>query len=223
MDLAYILRAYTISNEEARLVDMVHVGKLQQRFVRLFEMVFGKFNCTYSVHQVLHLDLVRAKGPLTETSAFTFEALFGLIRRCFKPGTPNPIKQAFEKIYMKDLKSHCCKRGLSIVSRTKKQKAVRTNDSLFYTFTESVGYRFYQMVPACHPGGVGGPGHVHCYKIATMTDDNDTQDWSRVGVFFNGTREATVESVPKADIYGKAIEVGDYIMTVANGVLREAM
>ena len=59
---------------------------------------------TVNVHVFSHLTEFRKRSgrPLYETSLEPFECLYGVLRKCYRPGTLNTPEQAFEKIYMKE-------------------------------------------------------------------------------------------------------------------------
>ncbi len=57
---------------------------------------------TINIHVFQHLlESRRRTGPLQGTSTETFEALYSVLRRCYKAGTKNTPKQAFENHYMR--------------------------------------------------------------------------------------------------------------------------
>jgi uncharacterized protein YbcI len=50
--------------------------ELHKRIHKAWAKVFGKHNLGYNVHMFTHMELVRAKGVVTETSAFLAEASY---------------------------------------------------------------------------------------------------------------------------------------------------
>ena len=57
---------------------------------------------TINVHVFQHLlESRRRTGPLQRTSTESFEALYSVLRRCYRAGTKNTPKQAFENHYMR--------------------------------------------------------------------------------------------------------------------------
>ncbi len=57
---------------------------------------------TINLHTFSHLlESRRRSGPVHKTSTEAFESMYGVLRRCYRPGTRNTGKQAFENFYIK--------------------------------------------------------------------------------------------------------------------------
>ena len=85
------------------------LSDLHSLFYSSFQRGFCKFrqikawHPTINIHTFMHLEESRRRtGPLHKTSAEPFEALYAVLRRCYKPGTRNTNKQMFENFYMRD-------------------------------------------------------------------------------------------------------------------------
>lgn len=107
-----MLRSSVIPSEEFSTIEISDVHESCFQFYKLFELLFGKQNCSYNLHVFCsHLLEIRTHGPLTETSAFKFEAFYGEMRRSFVPGTISPMKQALQNIMLKrTLTPHSCEK-----------------------------------------------------------------------------------------------------------------
>ena len=78
---------------------------------RLFYDVFQRGFCakttgkvTINFHTFMHLEEIRKRtGPLWRNSTESFESLYGVMRRCYRVGTPNTSKQAMENFYLRDM------------------------------------------------------------------------------------------------------------------------
>ncbi len=73
-----------------------------------FEEAFGLEACSHNVHVFHHLDLVRALGPLSKTSASKYEDHYALVKTSYKPGTMSKGKQALESLYLAQASGHFC-------------------------------------------------------------------------------------------------------------------
>ncbi len=112
----FLVRLYHYPDEEmeaAKRVLFRQTGRTLTDLHSLFYSSFQKGFCrfrqvkpwhpTINVHSFMHLEESRRKtGPLHTTSAEPFEALYAVLRRCYKPGTRNTNKQMFENFYMRE-------------------------------------------------------------------------------------------------------------------------
>ena len=112
--LAYMIRACVLPNPEFRSIPDNKIVACCENFYRLFEKVYGKKNCTYSVHVVSsHLLLIRGTQPLTFRSAFKFESFFSEMKNLYVPGTMSTTKQILKNTYMKRaLEFHTCEKTI---------------------------------------------------------------------------------------------------------------
>ena len=114
----FLVRALHYDNDTLEHVDnglMQTTGMslkyLHCQFYRAFQKAFCKKATkrekaqrpTINVHVFSHLLESRQKtGPLHETSTEAFEAFYAVLRRCYRAGTRNTTKQAFENFYIKE-------------------------------------------------------------------------------------------------------------------------
>ncbi len=57
---------------------------------------------TINIHTFSHLlESRRRSGPVHQTSTETFESMYAVLRKCYRAGTRNTGKQAFENYYLK--------------------------------------------------------------------------------------------------------------------------
>ena len=79
---------------------------LHHDFYKTFEEAFCrgvKETSTINLHCFLHLlESRRRTGPLWATSTEPFEAVYGILMRCFQKGTDNAPKQILQNFYLKD-------------------------------------------------------------------------------------------------------------------------
>lgn len=219
--IGFLTRAYTLPDEEYRMIRGQYLIQLQSLFVKLIRVHHGKWCCTYNIHLVLHLHYIREKwGPLWVSSAFLFESMFAQMTRAFKVGTWNVMAQLFENMYSRLLASHACRKTIYIGPNLTQDTA--NDDSLFYTWNEEDGYEFYTALTVFH-----WQSGVQAYKISVdevPETRGDQYPWHKVGLFQYGVVHNADQSVhvPAAKVKGKAIQVDNYIMSIANGLLRES-
>ena len=185
-----------------------------KKVYQIYEKLFGAVNCTYNTHTVFsHITEIRAHGPLTETSTFSFESFYGELKNCYVPGTPSPLKQAFKKVLLKRaLSPHCCKIPITY---SPKETSLQ-NDSLIYIWKNNI-HNMFKIVD------VIGEDLV-CNKIITSECSFDDTDlpWKTVGVFdFGEIDETEFIEVDKNEISGKVILVNDLLITCPLNILRE--
>ncbi len=83
---------------------------LHNQFYNLYQKAFcsknlkKKMRPTINLHVFSHMQKSRERnGPLCETSAEPFEALYAVLRRsCYRAGTPNTSKQIMQNFYLRD-------------------------------------------------------------------------------------------------------------------------
>ncbi len=73
-----------------------------------FEESMGVEACSHNVHVFHHLDLVRALGSLSTTSAVHYEDHYALLKVNYKPGTISKGKQALESLLLAQASGHSC-------------------------------------------------------------------------------------------------------------------
>lgn len=130
--LAFMIRACILPQEEYLNVNINQIKYCQKTFYSSYEQLYGLKNCTLTVHVVIaHLLNMRHYGPLTESSAFRFEAFYSELRHAFQPGTVSVLKQMFQNVLLKRILSkHVCYEKIYL---SEKDTALECN-SLIYLF-----------------------------------------------------------------------------------------
>lgn len=214
--LAFMIRLCVLPEIEYQAVDntediLDYCGK---QFYDLYEKLFHARNCSYYTHMIgSHMPQIRAKGPLTFTSAFPFESFYGELRHSFTPGTVNPLKQIMENIMLKrSISHHTCK---SKIFFSPKESNLESN-SLVYTFKENK-YEFYKIQAIEN-------NVFQCFKVGKYVHtlpETPTLHWDQIGVFQAGGISDDIVHVRKHDIAGKVLAVNELFLTCPNNVLLE--
>lgn len=215
--LAFMLRSCTIPEIEYEQVNVAEIEHACKQFYVLYEKLFGVKNCTYSVHVLpSHLLQIRAQGPLTETSAFSFENFYGELRKSFTPGTISTLKQIMQKVYLKRTHSyHCCEKTIHY---SPKDTALETN-SLVYIYNNKI-YEMYKIILIDE----NDKNSFHCNVQGNIEIEfNEANDlsWATVGVFKEGATGEEVKVINRKDIHGKVIKVCSLLITCPLNVLHE--
>ena len=214
--LAYIMRACTISNKEFYKINDEVIINTGLSFYKNFQAVYDKKNCTYSIHLIgTHINVIRGKDPLTARSAFKFENFYSEMKNLFQPGTRATSKQILENTFMKRcLENHNCEK--SIFFDTEKKRG-RENNSLIY-YIENGDYKFFNIINKidennfmCIPQG----------KFPYRNELVKELKWEKVGVFKVGPYSTDEILVKREKIEGKVLKVNDLFLTCPNNVLRE--
>ena len=212
--LAFMIRACVLPDIEFNNVNKSHITYCQKQFYVLFEQLYGVKNCAYSVHVLpSHLLDMRAKGPLTETSAFKFEAFYAELRKSFQPGTVSVLKQMLQTVLLKRiLTHHVCQ---ETIFYKEKDSAMECN-SLIYVYVNNahIIYKIDKVEKQyliCRQLG----NHQTEFPYTTMLN------WSSVGVYRKGGLSSINVNVPKNEIAGKVMQVDKYLITCPKNVLRE--
>ena len=212
--LAFMLRSCVLPDNEYFNVNVQQIVSACTKFYKMYEQTFGQANCSYSIHVLCcHLLQIRQLGPLTETSAFKFESFYGEMRNCFTPGTPSTLKQIFENVLLKRaLCPHYCEKSPHI---TNYDTSMQCN-SLVYTYINDK-VNMYKVtdindkVLICNPQG----------KFFSEFPETPELNWSSVGVFTKGARSTESVKVDPKLIAGKVLQVGSFLITCPNNVLKE--
>ena len=213
--LAFIVRACIIPENEFEAVNVNEIKYCQKKFYSLYQQLFGYRNCTYSVHVVIsHLLMMRAQGPLTQTSAFVFEAFYAELRNSFQPGTASVLKQMMTTVMLKRMLTwHVCEEKIYL---KEKDSAMECN-SLIYVY-ESDKHVIYKIVK------IEGNETLICNKIGNHDVDfpyTNMLNWSAVGVYRKGAQSCLNVIVSRQQMAGKVIKVGNYLITCPVNILRE--
>ena len=109
----FLVRLYFYEDEKFLHVeqDLINtygtsLEELHDEFYRLFDEGFCnniKEKVVPNAHTFHHLlESRRRCGPLPTTSAEPFEAIYSILRRCYRAGTRNTPKQILQNFYIKD-------------------------------------------------------------------------------------------------------------------------
>ena len=214
--LAYIMRACVLTNREFELIPDNLIKTTGHNFYKNFESIYGKKNCTYSVHLIgSHILDIRGDVPLTEKSAFKYENFYSELKNLFQPGTISISKQMLENCLLKRLmENHCCEK--TIFYDVEKQG--KENNFMIYTIDDDNKYQFYNIIKKidedtfiCNPQG------KFIYQCPLLKHLN----WEKVGVFNVGPYSDDEVIITRPEICGKVIKVDKLLITCPNNVLRE--
>ena len=213
--LAFMMRSCTVPSDEFRYVSLDVVEMCCSKFYKLYEKLFGALNCSYNTHVVCsHLPEIRAHGPLTETSAFTFESFYGEMRHSFVPGTVSPLKQIFQKVLLKrKLSNHCCE----IPIHFSDHETSLENDTLIYVWQYN-RHNMFKIVK------INENGDLLCHKIvkAEYEFDDVALPWKTVGLYeLTEIDETDIVTIERKLVSGKVLLVNNLLITSPNNVLRE--
>ena len=212
--LAYMLRSGVIPSEEFSTQNIPLINQCCGNFYKLFQELFGAINCPYNLHVFCsHLMEMRTHGPLTETSAFKFESFYGELRRSFVPGTTSPMKQALKNIMLKrTLNHHVCQNSIYVSNYDTPKEC----NMLIYSFKRKQ-YHIYEVQEVDEQ-------KIICQKLGKFPvffPQTPNLNWSAVGVFRRGGKCAEKIEMNTSEICGKVLNVGKYLITCPNNVLRE--
>ena len=212
--LSFMVRACILPEIEYSNVNPNNINYCQNNVYILYNQLYGAENCTYSVHvSCSHLLKMREQGPLTETSAFKFEAFYAELRNSFQPGTTSVLKQMFQNVLLKRMLSHhVCQ---ETIYYSEKDTALECN-SLIYVYENNahVMYKIQSVqenVFICNQLG----NHPVTFPCTTMLN------WSSVGVYRKGGLSSIEVNVQKNEVAGKVIKVNNYLITCPVNILRE--
>lgn len=209
-----MLRSAVLPTEEFNAVHLPDVYDCCSNFYKLFELLFGKVNCSYNLHLICcHLLEIRTHGPLTETSAFKFETFYGEMRRSFVPGTPSTTKQILKNVMLKRrLRKHQCNNNIFISNY---ETSLESNN-IIYTYSRKE-YKIYEIAD------INGE-NVTCHKIGkypAVFQETPNLNWSTVGVFRRGGVSSEETILQTSDICGKVLNVDKFLITCPINVLNE--
>ena len=212
--LAFMIRASILPNNEFDEVNMNQVKYCQNNFYLLYQQLYGPKNCTYSIHVLSsHLGEMRNSGPLTETSAFRFEAFYAELRHAFQPGTVSVLKQMLQNIMLKRiLTKHVCEETIYF---KEKDTALECN-SLIYVY-EHGKYLVYTINAIQDNAFICNQIGNHDITFPETTNLN----WSSVGVFRKGGISSENVIISKEKVSGKVLKVKNYLITCPCNILRE--
>ena len=224
LHLAFMVRACVISNDEFRNVDNNDVENACKKFYKLYEETYGQNNCTYSIHVVSHILLIRGNRPLTYKSAFKFESFFSEMRNLFQPGTVSPLKQILQNCYVKRLlEAHHCEKTTffkpeKIPVQNKKFNPPKENNHLIYTISEDYKIDMYEIIELIDEN------NFRCKiqgKFNWKTPLTPQYNWADVGVYRIGPISEEIRIIQRTNVKGKVLKVNGYLITCPNNVLHE--
>lgn len=216
LSLVYMVRSCVLPSEEFRLIELSNIDYSCELFYKLYEKLFGVNNCSYNTHMVgSHMLEMRVHGPLPETSTFVFESFYGEVRNAFVPGTQSPLKQIFQKILLKrSLSYHSCEKPIFFSNHDTPLQC----DTLIYTFRHQTHFLYKVMEEE--------DDYLICNEIVTIPCKFDElpqklNNWSQLGVY--KSKEVLINPciIYKCNVRGKVLEVGSYLITCPNSILRE--
>lgn len=216
--LTFMLRSCVLPEGEFANVSKDSIEHAQKQFYLLFEKLFSAKNCTYSVHVLAShlLQKMRAKGPLTETSAFVFESFYGEMRNAFAPGTCSTVKQIMEQVYLKrTLSYHSCEKTIYF---SPKDTALE-NNSIIYVHDNNQ-YNMYKIINIPKED----PDKFQCNiqgRIAIDFPEANELDWGSIGVFKEGATGSEIVEIDRNTIHGKVMKVCSLLITCPKNILRE--
>ena len=216
LQIAYVMRSCILPNKEFENISRNVVNNTAKSFYKNFESVYGKRNCSYSVHIVSsHILQIKGDQPLTSKSAFKYEIFYSEMRNMFQAGTISPSKQVLQNCYMKRLlDNHNCERSIFFDV----QKKGKEDNSLVYYVDDNSEYKFFRIIKINDTGSLTcNPQGRHVCKFDLVKELN----WEKIGVFKVGPYTDEEIILPRNKIEGKVLKVGNYLLTCPNNVLRE--
>ena len=209
------MRASVLSNQEFDQLNKDFIKSCSHKFYKYYEAVYGKINCSYSIHTFAsHILQIRGDSPLTQKSAFRYESFYSEVRNLFQAGTQSPTKQIIKNCLMKRcLEGHSCERKIHYDV----EKNGKENNHLIYTI-ENNKYNFFSIKSIrddqtflCTRQG----------KFEFIFDETPEICWEKVGVFKVGPTTDFECVINKCEVKGKIIKVNEYLLTCPLNVLRE--
>ena len=157
---------------------------------------------------------MRVDGPLTSTSAFHFESFYAELRRAITPGTPDPLKQIFQKIILKrSLMSHSC----SIPINYSHKETPLESNAYIYVFSENV-HNIYKIIE------IKSNSDLVCLKQGRFPltfNEDETLPWGSVGVYRKGPKTSIKVTLKQKNVHGKVLLIDNLLITCPNDVLKE--
>ena len=226
--LAFMVRSCIIPNAEFRSIPDKKIISACENFYRIFEKIYGKKNCTYSVHVVAsHLLLIRGSQPLTFKSAFKFESFFSEMKNLYVPGTMSTPKQILKNTYVKrSLEFHKCEKTIFYDCKKNPEPGKPflpglENNYLIYITNEQNDHEMYQIIEFDQHD----PDLVRCIKQGKFEFKNPLTpgiNWSQVGIYKLGpTLSEELHVISKKDISGKVLKIDNFLITCPINVLLE--
>ena len=224
--LAFMIRSCVLPNSEFRNLPDKLVSNACNNFYRLFQKLYGKINCSYSIHVASsHLLQIRGTQPLTFRSAFKFESFFAEMKKMYVPGTVSTTKQVLRNCYMKRaVEHHVCEKTIFYdveKTTTDGKPSGLENNSLIYITDEDNNHNMYKIIKLNKDNN----NEFTCVKQGKFqfkTPLIPSMNWSQVGVYKLGpTIEEQHHIIFRNDISGKVLKVDNCLITCPSNVLQE--
>ena len=225
---AFMIRSCVLPNSEFRTLPDRIVSNACDNFYRLFQKLYGKKNCSYSVHVVpSHLLQIRGTQPLTYRSAFKFESFYGEMRKMYVPGTTSTTKQILQNCYLKRaVEYHTCEKTIFYDCKKKPVEGKPfspglEDNSLIYTTDENNNHTFYVIIDKVEDNTES----FICIKQGKFPFKpalSPNLPWNQVGVYKLGpTLKEDQFVIHRDEICGKVLKVDNLLITCPLNVLRE--
>ena len=212
--LAFQIRAYVLPSIEYHFVNQRELSYCCNKFITLFQDIFGKSNSSYNIHMMSHLSIVRERGPLTETSTFKTESYYSEMRRSYVAGTASTGKQILQNAFVKrSLPHESCSRKLYFKAEDTKKSC----NKYAYIFRNGK-FEFYLLKKKHEDNSFSC---VRQGKREFTPDETPFLNWSNVGVFLRSGEDHNEVILNSSDFTGKAIVVAKCIITCPSNVLKE--
>lgn len=154
-------------------------------------------------------------GPLTDTSAFPFEASFAHVKKSYQEGTTSMGKQCFQNLYLRLQEGdHRCKMAMRFRTKTTEL----TDDTMIYLYNAETGkHKFYKVKDT----SMQETGYIECREIMTSQLIMYNMDLSDIGVYKKHLEYGPTITIDVKYIAGKAIDDGENLHTIPLNVLRD--
>ena len=156
---------------------------------------------------------VRKRGKLTDTSTFKHESYYGEMRRSYETGTSSTGKQILQSAYLRRSIPHRnCKKPLKFSPKD----TSRSSDKLIYIYRNKV-FKFFVIKTQLRNGTFS------CVQFGKRKYNPPelSLNWSSIGVFVKSGECDDYHIIRPTEISGKAMIVGNLIITCPTNVLQE--
>lgn len=224
---SYLVRAYLLPDDEFEACKArINLVQLSYGFQEYYQEIFHAFFHVYYSHMFVHLEEIRAKGPLTLTSMFGPEGMFGWLLDGIQLGTCSIAKQGMQRILSRyQGKKHRCWKRIVYSPYVEGQ---RKNDSIAYRYNRTTKqhdiYRVLTSNPkdkTCVAAKLNVAPYISdigCYSGSPVTRLN----FGLVGVYVNQGLEQESRTFSYRDFDGKGMAVDKLITLLPKHVLQES-
>lgn len=220
--IGLLSRAYSLPDKEFKQFDTPNMKmklvEAARKVIVLVKAIYGPFNCTYNLHSILHLRDIRKKGPLPSNSTFNTEGYYGLVRKSVRDKPSSNIgKQVIQHTYLTYRTRHKCQRSMYFDEKDKK----KSSDKYFYVYTGSQfkPYRFFTIESI-------DDDKLICDEMITERlekedPQSDSFPFAHVGVYKFIAQLRSPLVMRRQDVSGKAVVVGELVMSIPTDTLFE--